>query len=211
MISINLIPEDRQVASALRRRLKRWSAAAIVAVGLLSVPLVLRQLHRAEAGHLQVRFADARDRLSRMRVQVQAAKTDADEARMRLERAAALRAKRNWSGMVALIAASIPDACWLTALQTDPAVPGPAAPSPRTTSAKSAVLPARPKEMPPTVLIEAPRALKLTGYATMASQPHLFVANLKNSAVFARVELERSIREPVLDGSYYRFELRCEW
>ena len=61
------------------------------------------------------------------------------------------------------------------------------------------------------VTIEAPRKLRIAGYAPVAAHPYDIVSSLKETDVFASVALERSEREPVLDGSYFRFELVCEW
>jgi hypothetical protein len=61
------------------------------------------------------------------------------------------------------------------------------------------------------VTIDAPRKMRLAGYATDAAEPHRFVANLKDTAIFSHIALERSQREPKLDGYYFFFELVCEW
>ena len=61
------------------------------------------------------------------------------------------------------------------------------------------------------MIIEVPRKLKIVGYATTPAEPHAFVTALKDSGVFTNVALERLLREPMLDGFYFRFELDCEW
>jgi hypothetical protein len=63
----------------------------------------------------------------------------------------------------------------------------------------------------PIVAIEVPRSLRLMGYARETNEPLDFVSMLKRSEVFSRVDLERSVREPVEDGFYFRFEITCEW
>ena len=61
------------------------------------------------------------------------------------------------------------------------------------------------------ITIDAPRRLKIAGYAPDSARPYLFVENLKRTDAFEAVRLDSSQREPVLDGSYYHFELVCEW
>ena len=60
-------------------------------------------------------------------------------------------------------------------------------------------------------MIDAPRKLEIVGYAPEAAQPHNFVSALKEKQVFSSVVLRGSQREPMLERSYYRFELVCHW
>lgn len=207
MTTINLIPLTRQIARTRRRHMKVWAVAATVAAAILAVPMVHQGMQRAEAAHLRTRYDQQLAHIQALRSQVRAASRQATDARIRLERAANLRAKRNWSGMVALIAKCLPDGCWLTSLRTDPAAPGAPAASGRRVPLGND----KDGKASKTVTIEAPRKLRIAGYAAAAAEPHAFVAELKKAGVFARVELEHVMREAVHDGSYFRFELVCEW
>lgn len=207
MTTVNFIPVARQIARTRRRHMKVWAVTAIVAAAILAVPTVRQGMQRAEAARLRTRYDEKLAQLQELRIQVHDASRQATDARIRLERAANLRAKRNWSGMVALIARCLPEGCWLTSLRTDPAVPGSTAVSGGSASLGSA----KDGETSKNVAIEAPRKLRIAGYAAAAAEPHAFVADLKAAGVFAQVELKHLMREAVLDGSYFRFDLVCEW
>ena len=207
MTTVNLIPLTRQIARTRRRHMKVWAVAATVAAAILAVPMVHRGMQRAEAAHLRTGYDQELAQIQVLRIQVRAASRQATDARIRLERAAILRAKRNWSGMAALIAMCLPDGCWLTSLRTDPAAPGASDAFRR----RAPLGDAMDSETSKTVTIEAPRKLRIAGYAAAAAEPHVFVAELKNAGIFTQVELEHVMREAVLDGSYFRFELVCEW
>ncbi len=207
MTTVNFIPLARRIARTRRRHMKAWAVAATVAAAILAVPTVRQGMQRAEAAHLRTHYDQELAQLQALKIEVRAASDQATNARIRLERAANLRAKRNWSGMVALIAKCLPEGCWLTSLRTDPAAPGAAAASRRRTPLGND----KESDASKTVTIDAPRKLRIAGYAAAAAEPHAFVAELKNAGVFARVELEHVMREAVLDGSYFRFQLVCEW
>ena len=59
--------------------------------------------------------------------------------------------------------------------------------------------------------IDAPRKLRLIGYALNDAQPMEFVTRLKDAQVFQRVTLERSLLETSEEAQRFRFELVCEW
>jgi len=207
MVGINLIPEPVQLAQLRRWRLKRWATAILVSLMALALPLGLDWMQQAEAARLRTEDESLRAQLTAIRSQLRSTSAGADEALLQLGRADALRSKRCWSGMLAMIGRRMPAGCWLTSISTDPAAPeGAAAPQRRAASR-----PATPKAPPEAVVIDAPRKLSLSGYATTASDPHTFVARLKEMGIFTNVELQRVATEPVLNDSYFRFELYCEW
>lgn len=207
MISVNLIPEDQQLRLARRDRIKLWTVAVTVAVTLSAVPALLDELRKDKVVQLQQCYDTVLAQWSGSRAELKSLTAQVEEARVRFERSSLLQSKRNWSGLIALTAKCIPDGCWLTSLRTDPAVPGPPTPPvsrPTSVDGKTAA-------SPEPLVIDAPRRLRLTGYASAAAEPHAFVANLKATSVFSSVVLESTIAEPVLNGSYFRFDLLCEW
>ena len=215
MVFVNLIPQSIVAQQWRKRRIARWTAAVLVAVGALLVPLTLEGWQTARAEQLRARRrALERDRAS-LSSELNALATESQSVYLQIERANALRSKRSWSGMLALIAGTIPEGCWLTTIETVPAAPASgaasasaAAPAPaRTVSEKTAGEVA----VETVVTIEAPRQMRIAGYATDASEPLTFVTRLNATGVFARVGLERSLRESVEDGSYFRFDILCEW
>lgn len=205
MISVNLIPQHVQVSQARRRRIQRWSGACLVAVGLLVIPLGLDWSTRAKAESLKLRYELAVEAYQTLRTELRESAGVVERARTQIERAEALGSKRAWSSMLMLITEALPDRAWLTTIETDPPAPQGGTRSSRTTNAT-----ASPDE-PSVVTIDAPRALRLIGYAPDAPDPMELVSNLKNSGVFERVDLKHSKREAGVDGSYFRFELICEW
>lgn len=213
MVSVNLIPETVQTMHTRQRHLKLWGVMILASFGLLCIPWGMNWYQSARAEALRVESEGLQGRLKTTRTELRTHMTEANALLLQLQRAKALRSKRAWSGMIGLVGSCMPPGCWLTSLATDPETP--------TAIGRMAVNAAF-KRNPAngsdpkgadsaTLTIEAPRKMRLVGYATDAAEPHMFVANLKDTEVFSRVALERSQREPVLDGYYFRFELICEW
>lgn len=219
MVTINLIPEAIQGAQSRRRHAARWAALIVVAMLCTAIPTVThwRQHSRVEElrvinGHLQTDLVAARAELKRV-------SSEAADLLLRSERARALREKRSWSSMLALIASCLPAECRLTSLTTDPAAPGvasggqgtrkppAAAPSPPPVAPAAGASPA--KGTP--VTVEAPRILRLQGNARQPTQPLEFVAALKDAHVFRDVVLEHAASEGDQRSPQFRFEVRCEW
>ena len=219
----NLIPERVQLAQAQRRHLKRWSVALVGCAALIAVPLGMEWVGRSRLAELRVRNAQRQADLVSARTELRSVTTAADEAFLHLQRAKALRSKRAWSGMLTLMANCLPTECWLVSLATDPEVPPTAEamghPVQKTPTAPRRGTPGQEteKERDKVVTIEAPRKLRITGFAPDAAQPLAFVTRLKETQAFRQVTLERSLREPGQavaprsGESYFRFELVCEW
>ena len=211
MVTLNLLPEDVQTVLARRRRTQQWAAAVTLAATLLAVPLGLDWSRGARAAYLRAESQRLQADVESTRAALRATSSTANELFVQVERAKALRSKRAWSGMLALIASCMPAECWLASLATDPEVPaaGPArrAPNP-TPGTPGAAAEKKEKEV---VTIEAPRKLRIVGFAPDDAQPLAFVTSLKESRVFRRVALEGSVREPNRDPAVFRFELVCEW
>ncbi len=213
MVGVNLIPQDLQLAQAVRRHLKWWTVAIVGAAVLVSAPLAMGWYLRAEASALGVQTDQLQGQLAQSRNDLKLITAQVSQAASRLERATALRSKRPWSRLLVMIGNYMPGGCWLTSIGTDPVTP-PAVAARRSRDPRSAGGDARKPNSAgdrSTLIIEAPRKLRITGYATDAAEPLEFVTALKDSGVFGNVALERMRREPVLDGFYFRFELLCEW
>jgi len=208
--SVNLIPERMQTAQTRRRHLQRWAACLAITALVAVVPIAAHWMQHLRVDELHAQNDKLQTDLAAARAELKTATAAANDAFMRIERANALRSKRAWSGMLALIGSCLPKDCRLTALATDPDVPSAApvarkAPPPAATPGTAAI------ETTGPILIDAPRKLRLSGSAADATQPLLFVAMLKESHVFREVTLERCLREKPEDESHFRFELLCEW
>jgi Tfp pilus assembly protein PilN len=207
MISVNLIPQEQQLRQARRGRIKFWMMVVTVAVALTVVPVIMDELKKDEMDRFQKRYDTVLTQWNDRRTELGSIAEQVEEARVRYERSSLLQSKRNWSGLIALTAKCLPDGCWLTSLTTDPAVPGPPPPP----VSRPVPVDGKKPEPPAPLVIDAPRKLRMTGYASAAAEPHAFVAQLKATSVFSRVVLENSVSESVLNGSYFRFDLLCEW
>lgn len=207
MVTLNLIPECIQVAQARRRRLKRWAACLAVTAVVAVVPVTGHWLQHVRVDELHARNDELQTDLAAARAELKSTTAAANDAFLRMERAKALRSKRAWSGLLALIGACLPKDCRLTSLATEPEVPSAAPPARQTTPPSSA--PGTAAIGP--ILIDAPRKLRMTGSAVDSTQPLFFVAMLKERQVFKEVTLERCLREKPEDESTFRFELVCEW
>lgn len=206
MIGVNLIPWSLQVAQRRRLHMRRWAAAALIAGAMLCVPAMSDRVRQAEASELGLRNRRLQAQLAGLRRDVRSISAKAERVQLQIDRAEALRSKRSWSALISLIGQCMPDGSWSTSIATDP----PTAPH---GGSRSSARPGHKGDSggPTTVVIEAPRRLRISGYATDAVEPLAFVTNLKSAGVFRDVSLESSRREPVLDGSYFRFSVVCDW
>ena len=212
MISVNLIPESIQLRQARRRRIQRWAVWSGVATILVAVPLGLEWRHRGEVDELDWQNIRLHQELTRIQAELKAVTAAADDVFLQIERANVLRSKRAWSAMLALIASAMPDQCWLASIATDPSAPSAASVHRRAVAGGAgARVDSRTREPQQTITIDAPRKLRLAGYAADPGDPLAFVTKLKDTRVFSRVALERSLLEPTGDGSHFRFELVCQW
>jgi len=210
MVTLNLLPESVQAAQAQRRHVKRWALILTAAAVAGTVPAGAHWMQHLQIEELGAQSEKLQSDLAAARVELRTATAEANDAFLRLERAKALRSKRAWSGMLALIGSCLPKQCWLTSIATDPEVP-PAGPVVRSPLPPAATPGAAAPEKPAVVTIEAPRKLRISGEALDSADPLSFVAKLKESQVFRDVILERSLREGPEQESQFRFELICEW
>ncbi len=206
MVMVNLIPENVQLAQARRFRLKRWGMSIALAVGIASVPTGVDWYRQAKASELHSHLDQLRAQLVTIRADGMKLATGADQAGMQLERADALRSKRAWSAVFETVDRCMPDTCWLTSVATNPAAPAAGGRRSGATSRNTDTT-----EESATVVIEAPRELKITGKCPTDAEPNQFVTNLKETTVFDNVKLGKNHSKAVLDGIYFEFELTCEW
>jgi Tfp pilus assembly protein PilN len=205
MVGVNLIPVSVRLSQVRRRHVRRWAVSVAVGVALVGVSLGMDWLRRAEAAGLCADNERLQSELEAIRADLKSVSAQAAETLLRIERAKALRSKRAWSGMIAMIASCMPPQSWLTSIATDPATP-PAGTGRSQDRGKTEA-----EKGQQAVTIDAPRRLRISGYAPDAADPHEFVTKLKATELFTVVALEQSQREPVSDGWYIRFELVCEW
>ncbi|HNQ23610.1 MAG TPA: hypothetical protein PKK06_11000 [Phycisphaerae bacterium] len=210
MVSINLLPEEVRRAQTRRLHLTRWSLAVAAALLLLAVPVGLDFLHRAQAVRLRGEEARLKRELGTVRNEVATVTAESAKVMTQIERARALRAKRAWSALFALIANALPEETWLTAVATDPATPAGARAEPLLALLQS-VPNTEGAPQAQVVTIEAPRKLRLLGYAADYPQLYEFMAHLKACGAFTEVLQVRAGLEPVLTGSAVGFEVLCTW
>lgn len=208
MTTINLIPQEIVQTTCRKQRLIRWAGIVAASTVLAALPLAWRVAQDAQSARLRTGI----DRLESDRAEIQSkllrATAQAVDLSAELERSRAFRAKRSWSGIVALIAASLPQDCWLQSIATDPEAPAAGA-------ARSAAVPMQTNApaAQEKVVIEAPRKLRMVGYSTNDAKPLSFVGNLRESKAFTRVALQKAVRAPgaSADETLYQFEVLCEW
>ncbi len=206
MVAVNLVPPSVLRVRTWRRHAQAWALAIAVGLVLVGVLAFADWTRRGQAATLQAQYDELQVELTTKRAHLRVVSSKATRGRVRLKRAEALRAKRAWSAMFSLIERCMPPGCWLTSVATDPAV----SPSAGGSNARVRRVSIKGSEIA-TVAIEAPRKLRIVGFAADAAEPHVFVASLKSAAVFQRVTLQRSRMETASDGSYFSFELLCEW
>lgn len=213
MTAINLIPHEVRQAEAIRTRLVRWAVAVAIAALVGLVPYMMEISQKAKAATLQAEVDRLDEEATAIRTKLRAATASAQKTQSELERSKALRGKRSWSGMLALIASSMPQDSWLQSISTDPETPPAGLARVSGPVAVSATTPTVPA-VPESVTIEAPRRLRLVGFSTSDAEPLNFVENLTESGVFSRVALQKATRAPnseLGDLASYQFEIVCEW
>lgn len=206
-ISINLIPESVRWAQHRRRLLSRWAVALSLVIGSLLVPFAIDRHEQGRAERLRTQHERMQGELADLRVQVQEATGQAERMAHQLRRAQAVLAKRRWTGVLWLIAQTMPDQCWLTSVATDPVKPSPGS---LANSTKRLVKTSGSVEENVT-LVDTPRRLRISGFSVDAFRPHRLVRRLKRSGSFERVALEGVERELVRGEEFFRFDLTCEW
>jgi hypothetical protein len=205
VVHVNLLPKDVQQSLAHRRRVRRWTVAlALAAVGVC-IPLGAETLQYTRIHRLRQVQADLQAQVRDLRKELERLTVESERVTLLSKHAESLRSKRNWSGLLHVMGTCLPESCWLASAATEPHVPPAASPRAPTTAPGAA------KAEPAPAAMEAPRKLRLTGYAADPALPHVFVKNLKDTRLFTTVLLARAAQEPTLKGSYLKFDLECEW
>lgn len=206
MVTVNLIPQSVVVSQARRWRIKRWFISTLIAVCAVLIALGVDGLQLAKAAALQDELASVQAEISQVRSDLTTVAAQSEQIWHQIERAKAIRSKRSWSSLVALIDDLLPKNCWLVTFATDPHRP-----AGRRVQRKTTLAGALQEEDEGPIIIEAPRRIKIQGYAPSDAEPHAFIAALKAAGVFSEVVLERSQRQPLLNSYYFFFDAVCEW
>lgn len=202
---VNLIPYDVRLAQTQRRHLERWIYCVVPASIILVAALVLDARATGDLDSLHAQHAQLATTLTQARVNLASVTAEAERTFLHLERANALRAKRSWSGMLALLAHAMPQDCWLSTIATDP-------PSPTQSTSRRGQPRRSAGEADRTGLsIEAPRKMRIAGFSLNATGPLTFVTRLKETQIFRDVLLERSVFDTGDDEPRFRFDIVCEW
>jgi Tfp pilus assembly protein PilN len=204
-IELNLLPREVCAAQARARHVRTWITCGAPVLLVLLGLLALDGVRGVQAADLRDQVAGLTRTLSARRAEVKNLTESLAEATLHLKRSDALRAKRNWSDVLVFIGRHMPKECWLESVATDPDSPSPGTP---VAPAKAA---AGKTNAPTTVTIDAPRKLRIGGHSLDSAAPLTFVANLKESGVFAKVALEHSVLEPDARLPRFRFEVLVEW
>jgi len=212
MNRLNLIPAAVQFAQSRRRRLRRWSVLVGAAAAAASLPALAQWVQERNLSELRAAGQTAQVNLGSARAELKALTLESGDLFLRLERAKALRSKRNWSGMLSLLASALPADCWLSSLATDPDIPPPVPITPKPAAPAPVTAGNAPEKAGAAqVTIDAPRRLRIVGHSGDASGPLAFVLKLKETGVFRDVILERTQRASADPQTPFRFEMVCEW
>ncbi len=206
MARINLIPAyilDRQQR---RSRLHRWLVPMAAAFTCVLVMLWLTLSQRADASDVQVLTTQLLSQVATSQAELKVAQEKSVQLREQMERADSLRGKRAWTRIIAIVTQCLPKSAWLTSISTDPTVP-----SKLRTTKSSTIKTKDANKDAELVTIDAARKMRLLGYTAKPGEPNDLVRRLTTSGVFESVSLTQSRRQDVHDGSYFRFEVICEW
>ena len=215
MIGVNLIPSEVLVRHAVRRRIRRWGVACALLAGAAMVPVVIEARQQAQVERLKLELMDVEDKVGDLRGQLSTTAQTVLDLDAELARARALRTKRSWSGLLALLSTCQPQEVWLTSVATDPPQPKASRVERSTFQDKTGGAGPRTAESGPetraVVVLEAPTRLRLEGFALNHERLYDLMSALKESGSFSVVELVSAGMEPVLQGRAVRFVLSCEW
>ncbi len=193
--------------------MRTWGGAAAVAIVLVAIPCVLDQVRAAQATSLREELYVFSSEEASFRDQLAETAREARHLASQTERAKALRSKRAWSKMLAMLGACLPEQAWYTPIATDPV--SPVGGRTRSRAAAANAIPGQPADPgapgPKTIAIDAPRRVALIGFALEYEQVYELMRHLKATGVFKGIELRRSGVEKIRDVSAVRFELVCDW
>ncbi|HEY3242101.1 MAG TPA: PilN domain-containing protein [Phycisphaerae bacterium] len=206
-VAVNLVPKVLRMQEARRRRTARWTLTALIAALLAGGTTLVTLDRQASAAELRAQQRSLQVSLTAVRGRLSDATETCRRLKSEIQRADALRSKRCWSGMLALLSRAMPAETWLTSISTEPPLPSGAGPV-------RALLPSgatQPTTAQP-ITLSAPTSLILRGYALDHDALYAFISALKQSRVFSKVELVgKAGAEPMLKTTAVRFELSCTW
>ncbi len=217
MIAVNLIPKQQTLTRRRRRHLTRWGIIIGTTGVVALVPLASGISAHARAASLSSELRTTQTRYNDVQAELITVTTSIAEVTNQIDAAAALRGKRSWTALIAMIGRVAPEDMWLTSLSTDPAMPGGSrATSGQMTLGGSARTNVAPAASGQRVIIEAPRRLVIQGFSSRQQSILELMRGLKGTGVFDEVTLRSSVQEPSLRGvpvdfDLYRFELVCGW
>lgn len=204
----NFIPAPIRSRLEHRRRMRWWIGVCAPIAGALLICAAIDAWRVTQLDALRQNSSAVQSQLTAKRADLRRIVEESAQLKLQIERADALRSKRAWSGMLSLVADRMPADCWLKSAATDPARPGNESSVARSPSAAPA---GGAPESPKPVVLDAPRKLRLSGFAGDPVQPVAFVTALKQAGVFEQVALERAQWERWRDRSVFRFDVLCEW
>ncbi len=208
MIGINLIPEHQIAERRKRRRIRAWTFTLLTTAAISAAPvgLELSRQHqvirlRNERSSVLASIQESSEKLNRLREETHSLHAE-------LDRADALRAKRRWSGLLAMISRALADEIWLISVATDPPTPQR---GDRSLVPKNTPAPAKDNVQTTVIMLEAPRKLTLEGFALEHRDLYEFKTRLSQTGIFTDVNEIQGTKEPVGDGSAVRFKIVCHW
>jgi hypothetical protein len=207
LIGIDLMPKPMKLSLLRRNRMRLWGTILTTTAAVAALPVGMEllnqhRLNKAIAANQQRALS-----IENARQTLRTVQTDAESRADQLAFADALRAKRNWSGLLSLIAQAAKDDVWLTSMQSEnsPArsasgrQPAPGS-SPSDANATASV-----------ITLEGPRSLILDGYAVDHARLYELMADLRDYGQFVDVDLSKAGMEIIGNMTAVRFRLECQW
>jgi hypothetical protein len=204
LIGIDLMPKPIKLAVLRRNRLRTWSAILTVAAALASIPMAYELLNQHRLGKATAANHQRAQLLREAKQSLLAVQSEAQSQADQIAFSDALRAKRNWSDLLALMADAEGHDVWLVSIQSaiKPARQGSALP----------VQPTAGEAVPSgEVVLEGPQCLILEGYAPDHARLYVLMADLRDRGNFEDVDLSRAGVETFETGTAVRFRLECQW
>lgn len=203
MTSVNLLSPSVRHGRQRSRRIRRWTLVlCMVGVGA-AIPMAIDFVHRTRGASLERRIDPLEKKLAETRKKLTDTSRQCEHLAMQLARADALRSKRSWAGMLALIAARTPEEVWLSEIQSIETerhrTPAPVAPQ------------AAPADTEKTVMLDGPGAVRISGFAVDHDWLYEFITRLKDASVFERVDMLQAGKEKTMQADAVRFVLVCAW
>ncbi|MCB9851091.1 MAG: PilN domain-containing protein [Phycisphaerales bacterium] len=206
MVSVNLLPPNVTATRRRRERTRLWIVITATVTAVTAIPLALDVTNSARAAAIESRIGPQEARRDGILTELKETTAKCASLSTQIARADALRTKRDWAGLLTLVAERTPDSVWLTALKTQTRQGERPAP---VSSSKKGKAPEKTEDKP--VTLDGPSGIHLEGYALTHEALYEFMGALKAAEVFTTVELASADKEPVLEGTAVRFVIECVW